>query len=86
VTIANKAVEAVVGLGESFNFNVKRLSNFNDANFKIWIDYNQDGTFQSTELPHHPVKLQGQLQWTITIPLSAKVGYTLYVLELISIY
>ncbi len=77
VTLANKAVEAVVGLGESFNFDVKRKSNFNEFNCKIWIDYNQDGTFQTSELVASSGKTTGMnYTGSIVIPLTAKDGYT----------
>ncbi len=77
ITIANKAVEAVVGLGESFNFNVKRLSNFNACNFNIWIDWNQDGTFQTSELVASSGVTTGvNYTGSITIPATAKLGYT----------
>ncbi len=77
VTVANKAVEAVVGLGETFNFNVKRQSNFNAANFKIWIDWNQDGIFQASELAATSGATSGtNFLGTITIPSYAQLGYT----------
>lgn len=77
VTIANKAVEAVVDLGGSFQFTLRRLSNFNKVNFKIWIDYNADETFQTSELAATSGATSG-ISYTgnITIPTSAKTGYT----------
>ncbi len=77
VTLANKAVEAVVDLGGKFPFSVKRLSNFNAANFNIWIDYNADGTFQASELVGSSGSTSGTTySGFITIPVTAKTGYT----------
>ena len=77
VTLSNKAVEAVIGLGESFNFDVKRFSNFNAANTKIWVDWNQDGTFQSSEMEASSgVSTAMNFTGSISIPLTAQLGRT----------
>ncbi len=76
-TSVTKSVEAVVDLGGTFDYAVTRNGNNNLANFKIWIDYNQDGTFQNSEM----VASSGSTAvktyiGTITIPLTAKIGNT----------
>lgn len=77
VTLANQPVVAWLGLGETYDFNVKRQSNFNAANFKIWIDYNQDGIFQTTELAASSGLTSGaNFVGSITVPASASLGFT----------
>ena len=77
VTIANTPVVALLGIGESIDFTVKRQSNFNNANFKIWIDYNQDGIFQTTELAASSGITSGiNYSGQISVPMGAKLGFT----------
>lgn len=72
-----KYVEGLVGIGGSYNVSVKRVSNFNRANTKIWIDYNQDGTFSTTELVASSGSIAGDTYTgTISVPLTAKIGNT----------
>ena len=76
-TSITKTVEAIVDLGGSFNFAISRSSNYNPANFKMWIDYNQDGTFQSTEMVASSGSITGKTyNGSITIPTSATIGNT----------
>lgn len=76
-TSVTKSVEAVVDLGGTFDFAVTRNGNNNLANFKIWIDYNQDGTFQNSEMVASSGSIAAKTYTgTITVPLTAKIGNT----------
>jgi PKD repeat protein len=72
-----KNVEAIVGIGGTYNFTITRNSTFNPVNFKMWIDYNQDGTFQNSELVASSGSMTGATySGSVTIPLTAKIGNT----------
>lgn len=72
-----KPVEAIIDLGGTFSFAITRVSNYNQANFKMWIDYNQDGTFQSSELVASSGAIPNKTySGSITVPLNAKLGNT----------
>jgi PKD repeat protein len=73
-----KNVEAVVGLGSSNSFSISRASNFNAANFKVWIDYNQDGSFDPVNelAASSGVTTAKTFTGSFTVPASAKTGYT----------
>ncbi len=77
-TSITKNVEAILGLGTSTSFTIDRLSNFNACNFKVWVDFNQDGTFdQTTELVASSGITAGKsYNGSIVVPTTAKVGYT----------
>ncbi len=77
VSIANTPVVALLGLSENIGFNVKRQSNFNRANFKIWIDWDQDGVFQASELTASSGITSGiNYSGQIAVPINAKLGPT----------
>ncbi len=70
-------VEAILNLGDSVNFKVHRFNNFNPANIKIWIDYDQDGTFQASELVASSSGITAiTYNGNFSIPTTAKTGYT----------
>ncbi len=72
-----KAVEAVVELGGTYNFSISRGGNLNSANINVWLDYNQDGTFQASELAASSGVLTGKT-WngSLSVPTSALTGTT----------
>jgi PKD repeat protein len=66
---------AVVYKTGKYTFNLQRKSNFNKITRTVWIDYNQDGTFSSTEIVINDTNSANQnLTKTITIPSSVITG------------
>jgi hypothetical protein len=53
-----------------------RITNSNTSTFGVWIDYNQNGTFESTEFVHGATGSTGGVSTTITIPATAPSGAT----------
>ena len=44
------SVSATLNYGKSYDLSVSRVTNSNPVNYKVWIDYNIDGTFDASEL------------------------------------
>jgi PKD repeat protein len=76
-SFGTKAVEAIADVGGTYNFSVTRYGILNTASINIWIDYNQNGVFQSSELVASSGVLTGKtFTGSITIPASATLGVT----------
>ncbi len=62
--------------GATYTFTITRTSNYNAAGIKIWVDWNQDGTFSTSELAASTVT--GNMTWTSTLftPKTATLGAT----------
>ena len=76
-SFGTKAVEAITNIGETYTVSVRRAGSLNSANTKIWVDYNQDGVFQTTELAAFSGAINNAtFTGTITIPLNATSGIT----------
>ncbi|MBI3233114.1 MAG: DUF5011 domain-containing protein [Bacteroidetes bacterium] len=63
--------------GGKYGFTIGRNTSLNPINRKIWIDYNQDGTFSASELVASQTKTTSK-DWSdsILIPTTAKLGKT----------
>ena len=76
-SFGTKAVEGIADIGGTYSFSVTRPTALNTANTNVWIDYNQDGSFQSSELVASSGVVAGRTYTgTITIPLNATIGIT----------
>jgi PKD repeat protein len=66
---------AVVYKSGLYTFTLKRNSKFNKITRTIWIDYNQDGAFSTSDVVLNDTNSVNQdLTYTITIPTSALTG------------
>ena len=63
--------------GATYPFSITRPSNYNNANIKIWVDWNQDGLFNPvTELAASTITPNKTWTGTMTTPFTAALGAT----------
>ena len=68
----SKIVEQYIG--QDFNFS----TNFKGGNygFKVWVDWNQDGVFDTSEVAYQSTSFDSTLLGTVSIPSTALLGAT----------
>jgi PKD repeat protein len=67
-----------IAKGVSTDITVKRVTNYNAMDVKVWIDINQDGDFNDTmeEVIHEPFLLGTTFTGSFNLPLSVPTGGT----------
>ena len=73
----NKTLNTVVTPGSSYGFSIQSPGIINPTGYAIWIDYNQNGSFDDAgELAFTIPPTNGTVSGTITIPPTASLGVT----------
>lgn len=75
---AQYSAMANVQLGASYPVEIQRTSNFNNANYKVWIDFNKNGSFNDPgeEVFVEPSNGGLSVSGTIRIPKGVATGIT----------